>query len=288
MSLLRLPGLQSIIVQQDGEIVFKYGDTKLPSGNIASCRKSIMAILYGMYPINLDKTLEELDINDKQPLSREERSATIRHLLMSSSGVYHPASNGGDDRNKPPRFSKRPGECFIYNNWDFNALETIFEQETGVPVYQAVDNLGKQIGFKDFDLKGQLEGFAAASSRKDAQSASIHQPHHMNLSARDMLRIGQLMLDGGKCGKKQVVPKKWIKLITSLHIRKKDQKSIKDGDGYGYMWWVCDEEKKHPLHGAFAAIGGGTSITVAPKSNTIIITKHYPERDRLLKKVFDI
>lgn len=203
---------------------------------------------------------------------------------MAKSGIYHPASNDGDDKNKPERHTKKPGEYFTYNNWDFNALGTIFEQETGINIYDALDNLGKQIGFEDFDLEYNIKIY---NERMKKNTASIHPPYHMYISARDMLKIGYLMLNQGKYGDKQVVPKKWIKKITKLHTTKKERNN--GNMGYGYMWWVFDEEKEHPLYKAFYASGDkGQSITIIPKYNMVIVTKNYLRTMDLLKKIFNI
>lgn len=281
-SIFDLEGFQSIIISKDNEIIFEYGNIKYNHGYLASCRKSILAILYGMYSINLNKTLEELNINDKLGLSEIEKTATIKDLLMTRSGIYHPASNGGDDKNKPERHSKKPGEYFIYNNWDFNALGTIFEQETGINIYDALNNLGKQIGFEDFDLEYNKKKYNEIIKKN---TASIHPSYHMYISARDMLKIGYLMLNQGKYGDDQVVPKEWIKEITKLHTKKEINKNI----GYGYMWWVFDEDKKHPLYKAYMAQGNkGQSIIIIPKSNMVIVTKNYLQKMDLLKKIFNI
>jgi hypothetical protein len=135
-----IEGFQSIIVSKDNNIIFQYGDITYNKGYLASCRKSILAILYGMYDININKTLEELDIDDKTKLSKTEKSATIKNLLSARSGIYHHASNESDDKYKPERHSKKPGEHFVYNNWDFNVLGTIFEKETGLTIYDALND----------------------------------------------------------------------------------------------------------------------------------------------------
>ena len=114
-----------------GKIVYEYGDLARVS-YLASVRKSILAMLYGNYVtsgvIRLDRTLADLGIDDLQSLSPLERSATIADLLGARSGVYHPASNPGDSlASAPPRGSQKPGKYFLYSNWFFNALGTIFE-----------------------------------------------------------------------------------------------------------------------------------------------------------------
>ena len=65
--------------------------------------------------------------------------ATIADLLGARSGVYHEASNSGDNlADAPPRGSQKHGTYFLYSNWDFNALGTIFEQFTGGSIYDAL------------------------------------------------------------------------------------------------------------------------------------------------------
>ena len=286
MDLMDLEGFQSIIVSKDDNIIFQYGDITYNKGYLASCRKSILAILYGMYPINLNKTLEELNINDKLGLSKTEKSATIKDLLMARSGIYHPASNEGGDPIKPERHSKKPGEYFEYNNWDFNALGTIFEQETGINIYDSLDNLGKQIGFEDYDLEFNKKKYKDRVNRDKDTTLSIHPPYHMYLSARDMLKIGKLMINKGEYDGKQVVPKEWIDEITYLHSHTKKPEKLKLEGGYGYLWWISDVNKDEQLHGAYSALGlHGQRIVVVPKLNLIIVTKNYQNGALLLQKI---
>lgn len=130
-----------LVVIVDGKILFDYGDIDELS-YIASCRKSILSMIYGKYvennTINLDKTLEELEFDDIQGLLPIEKKATVRNLITARSGIYHPASNeGSDNKNNPGRGSMKPGTYFLYNNWDFNAAGAIFEQQTGLNIYDA-------------------------------------------------------------------------------------------------------------------------------------------------------
>ena len=284
--LMDLEGFQSIIVSKDDNIIFQYGDITYNKGYLASCRKSILAILYGMYPINLNKTLKELDIDDKIKLSKTEKSATIKDLLMARSGIYHPASNDGDDQNKPERHSKKPGEYFVYNNWDFNALGTIFEKETGLTIYDALNDLGKKIKFEDYDLEFNKKEYKDTINRDKDTTLSIHPPYHMYLSARDMLKIGKLMINKGEYDGKQVVPKEWIDEITYLHSHTKKPEKLKLEGGYGYLWWISDVNKDEQLHGAYSALGNkGQRIIVVPKLNLIIVTKNYQNGALLLPKI---
>src|SRR3954463_15791427 len=118
-----------------GRLLFEYGDLAEVS-YIASARKSIVSMLYGKYvtdgTISLNKNLRALHLEDVGGLLPIEMEATIGDLLAARSGVYHPAANLGDASDRAPtRGSVKPGTYFLYNNWDFNALGAILEQETG-------------------------------------------------------------------------------------------------------------------------------------------------------------
>src|SRR3982750_4753191 len=133
----------SLLLVKGGKIVYSYGDISHVS-YLASARKSVLSMLYGNYvangTIDLNKTVGDLGINEAgEGLLPIEKTATIRHLLMSSSGVYWPERNpSGNSLPPPPRGSKQPGEYFYYNNWDYNVAGAVFEQRTGRTIFGAL------------------------------------------------------------------------------------------------------------------------------------------------------
>lgn len=193
----------AFLVLDRGHIMLDHGTTTTPTF-LASARKSVLSVLYGPAvadgTIRLDATLGELGIDDIGGLLPQERRATVRDLLTSSSGVYHPpATVAGPEKDAPARGTQPPGARFLYNNWDFNALGTIFERCTGRTVFDALaEDLAAPLGFDDFDpARQRLLG------RPDV---SEHLAHHFFLSARDLGRLGTMMLRGGRCDDRQVVP----------------------------------------------------------------------------------
>ncbi|WP_157981064.1 acyl-CoA thioester hydrolase/BAAT C-terminal domain-containing protein [Pseudidiomarina insulisalsae] len=88
-------GTSSMVLMSDSKIVFEYGDIH-EAHTIHSFRKAMLNSLYGIYVergvIDLDATLAELGIDDLSPLSELEKTATVRQLLQSRSGIYHPAA----------------------------------------------------------------------------------------------------------------------------------------------------------------------------------------------------
>ena len=263
-------------------MLFEYGDLERLS-YLASVRKSILAMLYGNSvasgQVRLEKTLAELDITDHGGLSPQELEATIADLLSARSGVYHPASNAGDNlADAPPRGSQEHGAYFLYSNWDFNALGTIFEQETGRNIYDALEtDLARPIGMQDFDREAQ---------RKSGNlTVSMHPAYHMWLSTRDMARVGYLMLRGGNWDGKQIVPRDWVKKITSplTRVEEMNPEPVRQGPfGYGYLWWVWDgPAAEGPYEGAYSGRGaGGQYITVFPKLDLVVAHKTHFQRTR--------
>lgn len=103
-----------MMVISHGRVVYEYGDLAKIS-YLASCRKSVLAMLYGNYVasgrIPLNKTLREMNFDDVGGLLPRELDATIEDLITARSGVYHPASYPGDasiPRRRAARKSQAP------------------------------------------------------------------------------------------------------------------------------------------------------------------------------------
>jgi CubicO group peptidase (beta-lactamase class C family) len=272
-----------LVVISGGRVLVDYGNTTELS-YLASVRKSVLAMLFGNYvasgKVRLDKTLAELGIDDVGGLTPQEQEATIADLLSARSGVYHPGSNSGDDlASAPPRGSQPHGTYFLYSNWDFNVLGTIFEQETGRDIYDALEtDVAKPIGMEDF--------------RRDAQkksgdvTLSKHPAYHVWLSTRDMARLGYLMLREGSWAGQQVIPRDWVRKITQPVTRLEQMNPPKRrelGMGYGYLWWVFDDaaSRNGPLAGAYTGMGAvGQFVTVIPKLDLVIAHKTVPKDNR--------
>lgn len=277
LSTLPTTGFVAIV---GGRIVMDYGDLAALS-YLASVRKSILSMLYGIAAargeVNLDRTLAQIGIDDVAGLTDTEKQATTRDLLGARSGIYHDASNGGDDRaSAPPRGSQLHGTFQLYNNWDFNALGTIYEKETGRNIYDDVETrLARPLGFEDWDRTRQQKSGDSTKSR--------HLAYHMFLSTRDMARIGYLMLRDGRWRDTQVVPQAWVREstrpvtpVTAMNPVRRRTEAF----GYGYLWWVWDGPKAvGPYEGAYIGLGAvGQQIAVLPKLDLVVVHKTAPRQ----------
>jgi CubicO group peptidase (beta-lactamase class C family) len=264
-----------LIVVDRGRVVFQFGDVEDLS-YVASVRKSILAMLYGKYvedgTIDLEKTIADLGMDDVGGLLDIERQAKIQHLVTARSGIYHPASNSGDNlADAPERGSQQPGEYMLYSNWDFNAAGAVFEQETGVDIYDSLEEqLAIPLRFEDWDRSTQRKSGNLQVSRNPA--------YHMWLSTRDMARIGYLMLREGRWEDKQIISQDWVRRISGVVTPLEEMNPVERRDGYfgyGYMWWVLDGPRAvGPFEGAYTARGAwGQWITVMPAVDLVIAHK---------------
>jgi len=265
-----------------GRVLMEHGDLAAVS-YLASVRKSILSMLIGNYvargTMRLDRTLAQIGIDDIGGLSASEREATVLDLLTARSGVYHEASNGGDDlASAPPRGSRRHGTYHLYSNWDFNALGTVFERETGRDIYDALESdLARPLGFQDWDR--------AAQRKSGDTTRSVHRAYHMNLSTRDMARIGYLMLREGRWNGRQVVPADWVRTTTRAFtpVSEMNPARYRTGPfGYGHLWWVWDgPTNTGPYRGAYAGLGAvGQHIVVLPALDLVVAHKTRPDQGR--------
>lgn len=262
-------GTTGLVVVVNGKIIYTYGDIRQVS-YIASCRKSVLSMLYGKYVANgtikLDETIGQLGIDDLQRLLPQEKEATVYDLITARSGVYHPASNPGGipEGKKYERGATPHGTRFVYNNWDFNVAGTVFTQKTGLDIFDALErDLAKPLGMEDFNrARHKLTGNAKMSK---------HLAYHMHFSTRDMARLGQLMLRKGRWNGEQLIPEEWVTRSTSVVSPLK-------GDihcGYGILWWLL-RDKRYPdqFKGAYSAEGMyGQFITVFPAMNMVVAHK---------------
>lgn len=277
----------SMMVVVDGKVIYEYvrgNRTLADTVKIASCRKSLLSMMYGKYvengTIDLEATLEDLGI-DEDPATTDgvllpiEKKAKVRHLITARSGVYHMPSNDGDDHAyAPPRGSQEPGTYYLYNNWDFNAAGAILEMKVGKNIYEIFrDDIAIPIGLQDYYLSGQRKSGNASYSKFPA--------YHFWLSTRDMARIAYLMLNKGIWNGRRVVSEEWIKTTTSVVTPRAEMhpasRLTKEFD-YGYLWWIfCKEFTGYDpdVYGdGYTATGlGGQYFTVLPRLNMVIAHK---------------
>jgi CubicO group peptidase (beta-lactamase class C family) len=260
------------------DVVYTAGpqDEPLP---IHSIRKSIISALFGQLIgdglVRLDSTLAELGVEDSPQLTPMEKSATLEHVLTSSSGVYLPLEFEtsydvftNTPAKWPDRESSLPGTRFHYSNWNFNLLGDIYQRASGTALFVAVDRLLAQpLGFRDWDplTHGRLH------YGSDLLGATPRYPNYaIAMSPRDLAKFGQLYCAGGTWQGQQIVSSEWVSRSTRPIMAT----GLPGPFGhYGYLWWVRGENTSSPLPpGSFSAVGlGGQILSIVPSLGVVIV-----------------
>ena len=258
----------AVMIVVKGKVLASWGavDQKF---NAHSIRKSLISALFGLQvaagKIRLEASLAELGIDDNAPsLTAEEKRATVHDLLKARSGVYHPAlyETASMKAARPQRHSHAPGSFWYYNNWDFNALGTIYEQACGQSIHADFKRLiAEPIGMEDYQ---------ASDGTYVTGSDSIHRAYPFRMTARDLARFGLLYLRGGAWHGRQVVPADWVRDSVLSHSEAGSR------GGYGYLWWT----ERGGLHlpgvtlpaGSYSARGaGGHYVLVIPALDLVLV-----------------
>jgi CubicO group peptidase (beta-lactamase class C family) len=244
--------------------------------NVKSVSKTLMSAMIG---IALQKgIISDLDqrISDLLPgyfnekTDPRKRDITIKNLITMRAGLegtsfhkYNPWILSSDwikyaiDR----PITAPPGVRYEYSTGNTHLLSVILTEESGMSTYDFGRRyLFEPIGIKlkpwDRDPKGYYLG-----------------GNNMHLSPREMLRFGQLYLNNGLYGDKEILDREWIEdSWTPL------KRSIFSSGGYGYGWWY---RRTSGFDVYYAAGYGGQYIFVVPDLDlTVVATSSLTNRPR--------
>jgi len=260
-------GSAAFMALYDGKVFVSWGNVDRKY-NLHSIRKPLLGALYGVAvargEIDTSATLAALGIDDIPPsLTEEERQARVIDMLKSQSGVYHEAAYETAEvaATRPPRGSHPPGTFYWYNNWDFNTLGAIYEQETGVGIFDAFTReIADVIGMVDFET---ADGTYVLEPEKSQYPA-----YPFRMTARDLARFGVLFQQDGMWDGRQIIPPSWIAASWTPY-------GFDDVDlrlAYGLMWGVMLEDS--PLGLGPAALHGGLAVQylfIRPQDRLVMV-----------------
>ena len=252
--------------------------------NLHSVRKSMMSLLIGIAQekgfLMLHENLKDLGIDEsKKPLTKQEKTATIRDLLMARSGVYLPAEAETDyaKSNRPKREQYKPGEFHFYNNFDFNVLGAILEQKTGQSIGQFMeDQLAKPLGLQDFSAANVVYNSPWPVPNK---SQSDYPVFWIYMSARDLAKVGAMVGQKGRWMGQQIVSERWIEESTQP-LSALDE-SREPYDAFAYSWLIDSDEGTIWFDGY-----GGQFLLIDPQLNLCIAQQNFTGNSLLSSGLF--
>ena len=144
------------------------------------------------------------------------------------------------------------GQEFFYNTGALRLVSAIIRKATG----RTLDEFARATLFDPLGITS-VE-WARVRGETDAGGG-------LRLRPRDMEKIGQLVLAGGRWNDRQVVSKAWIETSTAPKIKATDDQS------YGYLWWLGRSLfNGRKVHWAGALGRGGQSIRIVPELDLVV------------------
>jgi CubicO group peptidase (beta-lactamase class C family) len=305
------PNIHGVIIVRRGAVVFENyfeGDDQVRDENgrahfervafsaercheLRSVSKSIVGLLYGIAlgegkvpPLDTPLLAQFPDYADL-PNPEQRRRWTIGHAITMTLGIewnedlsYDDPRNGQTamDRAADPyrHVLGQPivapaGERWIYCGGATALIGKILENGTK----QKLPDYARAVLFDPLGVGSTVWRIGPNGERNFASGLSMR--------PRDLARVGQMLLGGGKAGERQIVPADW------LEDSFRPQVTIRDRREYGYQWYLGEMV----FNGAdgprqerwIAAIGnGGQRLYVFPRLDLLIVMTagNYNQRDQ--------
>lgn len=159
------------------------------------------------------------------------------------------------------RVTDPPGTVWKYSGGLSQLLAAIVEQKTGkrLDVF-AAEALFGPLGITNFEWLGSSKW--QPQGRPSAASG-------LRMKARDLARIGSLLLHKGVWDNRQIVPSEWIQLSSQRHITE-SVRGARGIYGYGFQWWP-GRSNSIPSYEIIAGFGnGGQQLLVVPEHHLVV------------------
>jgi CubicO group peptidase (beta-lactamase class C family) len=284
----QVPSIHSLLVVRQGYLaVEEYfnGSTAESVHTLQSVTKSVTSLLLGIaveqgaVP-SIDRPVISFfpEYPDLRNLDDRKRAMTLRDILTMRTGLDwsedpyagSPLQTLNTDRTEWIRFvldwpmREAPGTRFEYNSGGVIVLGGIIYNTTGL----AADEFARRNLFDPI-------GVGPATWYAGGPNGLPHMGGGLNLRAKDMARLGYLVLRDGRWGTRQVVSPAWLAASLVPAVLRPRTFAGYPVD-YGYLWWLL------PLDGRgatglrdetiYTAAGAqGQWIFVIPKYDLVVV-----------------
>ncbi|MBQ9735186.1 MAG: serine hydrolase [Clostridia bacterium] len=253
--------VHSLIVLKEGKCLFEAAkagyDTRLPHATF-SFSKTLTGIAVGFLceEGKLKLTDKVATFFPEYKPSAKLRALTVAHLLTMQTGITFNEANAVTEESwlrgffsSDVRFAA--GSRFAYNSMNSYVLAALVKRLSGKSLSAFLDaRLFAPMGIRNYEWETSADGVEKGG-------------WGLYLSPRNMAKMGQLFLDGGKWEGKQLIPANWFRLMTTPHAS--TPKEIGTPFDYGYHIWV------HRQNGALLLNGMlGQNVLVYPDRALVI------------------
>lgn len=268
-----IPSLRSLIVKQRGNIIKEeyFGSASSDQEfDIHSVTKSVTSILIGIaidkgYIQSVDQKINEFITPPIATVPPDKAGLTIRHLLSMTGGFpgdgYDGSDTGEDEINYILNVPlvHQPGTQFCYDSQAYHLLSVILTRAVGMTTKAFADQyLFSPMGIGNRTWATDSRGYFIGSAG-------------LFLTGRDMMKIGELLLNDGLYNGTRIVASGWTDQLKLAKI------ATQDGGyyafGYSYGFWIGSYYNRGYC---FAMGWGGQFIFTIPSLELVITAANNP------------
>jgi len=242
--------------------------------NIKSATKSVASLALGIaIDRGLIRSVNEPIFSFFPELSdlrspEKERIQLVHALTMTMGLKWVEAVPSNEDDNDESRMhmasdpcryvlglpaTAQPGQEYFYNTGALTLVSAIIRKTTG----RTLDEFARETLFQPLGITS-VE-WVRVKGDSDAGGG-------LRLRPRDMAKIGQLVLAGGRWNNSQIVSTAWIETSMAPKIE------ATSGQFYGYLWFLGRSlPHGREVHWAGALGRGGQSIRVVPELDLVVV-----------------
>ena len=273
------PDIHGLLIARHGKLVVEeyfHGFHRDVLHDTRSASKSITSVLTGAAilrgePVAIATPVEAAMDAGRAAAERDprKRAITIEHLLTMSSGLdcddSNPDSPGNEDvmqsqtaqpdwyRYTLDRKMVRPaGQKAVYGSANPNLLGGVLARKTG----RWLPDLFRDLVAEPLQIRRYALNLTPTGDAYMGGGA--------RLRLRDFVKIGQMMLDGGRWNGREVVSAEWAKASISPRYDL-------NGMRYGYLWWVTEYPYGNRTVRAFFAGGNGGQIVIGVPDLDLVV-----------------
>jgi|SRR5580698_5036998 len=241
---------------------------------IKSASKSVASIAIGIaLDRGLIKSVNEPILSFFPELSdlrspEKDRIQLVHALTMSMGLRWVEATPSTGENNDESRMHMAPDMCryvlglpvtapagqqFLYNTGALALISAVMHKATG----RHLDEFARETLFEPLGITG---------TQWDRYQGETDAGGGLRLRPRDMAKIGQLVLAGGRWNDRQVVSKAWIETSTAEKLKATDHQT------YGYLWWLGRARLNGRVVHWIGALGrGGQTIRIVPELDLVVV-----------------
>jgi CubicO group peptidase (beta-lactamase class C family) len=319
------PRAHMVVIEYDGKLVYEkylagndesWGDI-IPNvqfdqnqlHDLRSISKSVTSLLLGIalgndFEVALSRPIIEYFPEFTDQMSPGAEKVTLAQILTMSAGFEWNQMDVSWNNNDAVRMNRaddpvqflfgkplknEPGKHWYYNGGTTMVLAALVAEISGQNFLEfAQEKLFGPLAINP----SNIEWWGLGNWQRQLPSAGAG----LRMRARDLAKIGSLMLHDGQWQGKQVVPRKWIHASSQRHMEQTYPKWSSGGVyGYGYQWWHGEFKKDWGKFTAITGVGyGGQRLFIVPEKKLVVTVfagnynnPHYSMAEWLLSSVID-